>query len=174
MTVVYRQCRYSGDILPVSEFTIDQWDCDEVCRAAPFGPKSAPQESSYSIRQGNDTTPTFDGGYDPADRPAWQALFDYIDTDASGDLSGDELVKALSAMIGDQAMSQIQRQVLMRGGLKYDDFIAVIHENLDCTMQDTIKRFATSLTSDNARGLLRQQSQAKINKSGSPSFGSPR
>ena len=47
----YRMCRYSGDVLPVSEFTIDQFDCDRVCRQAPFGPKSAPKETSYTIRK---------------------------------------------------------------------------------------------------------------------------
>ena len=39
MVLYYRMCRYSGDILPVSEFTIDEWDCDRVCQMNPYGPK---------------------------------------------------------------------------------------------------------------------------------------
>lgn len=47
-------CRYSGEILPVAEFSIDQWDCDRVCRQHPYGPKSTPKETSYTIRRQNE------------------------------------------------------------------------------------------------------------------------
>ena len=47
MTQYYRQCRFSLDVLPVSDFTIDEWDCDRVCQQAPFGPKSVPSIPSF-------------------------------------------------------------------------------------------------------------------------------
>ena len=84
MPLVYRQCRYSGEVLPTSEFTIDHWDCDKVCQAPPFGPKSTPVEESYSVRQEANITESFEETYNDEDRPAWQALFDFVDADQSG------------------------------------------------------------------------------------------
>jgi hypothetical protein len=169
MPLVYRQCRYSGEVLPTSEFTIDHWDCDKVCQAPPFGPKSTPVEESYSVRQEANITESFEETYNDEDRPAWQALFDFVDADQSGRVSAAELLKAFKEMIGEEPMRLITHQVAIRGNLTYDDFIRVMFENLDAKTRDVIKRLATSLSDERARIALRRSSSMRIDSpSGSP------
>eukprot|EP00667_Euglena_gracilis_P033757 EG_transcript_56135 len=97
----YRMCRYSGEILPVAEYSIDQWDCDRVCRQHPYGPKSTPKETSYTIRRQNENeTQVMQEGFNSRDEPAWRALFNAIDADGSGQIGTYEMHTYLQRIAG--------------------------------------------------------------------------
>jgi Ca2+-binding EF-hand superfamily protein len=134
-------CRYSGDILPVSEFTIDEWDCDRVCQMNPYGPKSIPKETSYTIRQDMDNkTEIVREGFNEHDAPAWRALFNQIDEDGSGSVTVSEIRHKLTRMVGPFRWDDDGD-----GKMDFTEFVEAMTTKLEPSTEMAIKMYAHSM-----------------------------
>eukprot|EP00669_Euglena_mutabilis_P010127 TRINITY_DN4909_c0_g1_i1.p1 TRINITY_DN4909_c0_g1~~TRINITY_DN4909_c0_g1_i1.p1 ORF type:complete len:267 (+),score=95.20 TRINITY_DN4909_c0_g1_i1:43-801(+) len=141
MPAYFRMCRFSGDVLPVSDFTIDQWDCDRVCRQDPFGPKSAPRDTSYTIRQKvKNETKVVQEGLNPHDEPAWRALFNLIDDDQSGYIGAYEMVNYLERIAG-----KFDWQDDGDGKMDFYEFVDAMTKRLPASTEMAVKMYAHSL-----------------------------
>eukprot|EP00669_Euglena_mutabilis_P012248 TRINITY_DN687_c0_g1_i2.p1 TRINITY_DN687_c0_g1~~TRINITY_DN687_c0_g1_i2.p1 ORF type:complete len:169 (-),score=54.92 TRINITY_DN687_c0_g1_i2:169-645(-) len=141
MPEYYRMCRYSNDILPVSEFTIDQWDCDRVCRQDPFGAKSTPRETSFTTRKPlQNATAVVQEGFNPRDEPAWRALFNLIDDDHSGYIGAFEMLNYLERAVG-----KFDWQDDGDGRMDFKEFVVAMTTRLPPSHEMAVKMYAHSL-----------------------------